>query len=134
LAYSRIERSAREPAPPIESKTALIFHVGARGNAGAVARRHLELLEGHVDHSTLAKLRLLISELVTRTATTVGRGLVHVSVTVSPRSVHANVHDEFGADTRRLDWGLFLVHRMADRSGVADGIWFELDLRPPHRA
>jgi hypothetical protein len=99
-----------------------------------VARRHLEVLEGHVDHSTLAKLRLLISELVTRSATTARQGLVHVSVTMSPRSVHANVRDEFGRDTSRLDWALSLVRRMADRSGVVDGIWFELDLRPPRFA
>lgn len=108
--------------------------MAAHGNAGAVARRHLELLEGHVDHSTLAKLRLLISELVNRAATTVSRGAVHVSVTVSPGSVHASVRDEFGQDTRRLDWGLFLVNRIADRSGVADGVWFELDLRPARHA
>jgi hypothetical protein len=127
LAYSGIDDSRTTLAAAGESRTTLSFQVSECRNAGAVARKHLELLAGRVDRSTLAKLRLLVGELVDRAAPDVGPGVIEVSVTVSKGGVHAVVRDGAREEPRVLDWARFLVDRMADRSGVGDGVWFELD-------
>lgn len=100
------------------------------GNAGAVARRQLDYVADAIDHCTFARLRLLVSELVNRATSDLNRSSVVVSVTVSPAAVHAEVLDGSRDEPRALDWALLLVGRIADRWGMADGIWFELDTPP----
>jgi hypothetical protein len=108
------------------------FKVPAAGNAGAAARRELDTLAEHVDHMTLAKLRLLVSELVNRAAAAdPGTGSVPVSVSITAERVRAVVAGSGVTARRGLDWALFLVERMADRWGMAGEVWFELDHPPP---
>ena len=111
----------------------LQFEVRTGGNPGALARRHLDYVADEIDHSTFARLRLLVSELVNRAAADPERAAVSVSVTVSGAGIHAAVSDSC-EEPRVLDWALLLVGRISDRWGVEDGIWFELDTPPPRRA
>ena len=110
-------------------ETSVTFHVPARGNAGADARHRLDVLAGQMNRATLARVRLLVSELVNRAALESQCTSVHVEVVVSESGVRAVVNDPDGlsASSRRLDWALFLVRRMSDRWGAASGIWFEID-------
>jgi hypothetical protein len=108
------------------------FEVAAAGNAGAASRRQLDSLAGEMDHVTLAKLRLLVSELVNRAAMDTGAQRVQVSLSISPETVRAVVVQPGAPARRGLDWALFLVSRMADRWGIGIGVWFELD-RPQQR-
>jgi anti-sigma regulatory factor (Ser/Thr protein kinase) len=104
------------------------------GNAGALARRELDSLADRVDHVTLAKLRLLVSELANR-AVVNGNGVgISVSVTLSSSSIRASVAEPGFGPSRRLDWALFLISRMSDRWGMTPDIWFELDLPPGREA
>jgi anti-sigma regulatory factor (Ser/Thr protein kinase) len=113
--------------------------------APAEARRSLDGLGPHVDPRLLARLRLLVSELVTNSVRHAGTGEddpIYLRVDPSPGSVRVEVVDKGdGFDPprqhpdpeRASGWGLFLVDRIADRWGVrVDGntrVWFELDRR-----
>ncbi len=105
----------------------LRFEVRTGGNPGALARRQLDYVANEIDHSTFARLRLLVSELVNRAAGDPERVSVEVSVTVSQAAIRAVVLDDSCGEPRVLDWALLLVGRIADRWGVGQGIWFELD-------
>lgn len=118
---------------PHDPSAVLNFDVPACANPGARARDELDSLAGRVDHATHAKLRLLVSELVNRAAGGSGQGTVPVRVTVSEKCVRATVGDDGTPEPRAVDWALLLVRRMADRWGLAGGVWFELD-RPQRRA
>jgi hypothetical protein len=88
---------------------------------------------------TLAKLRLLVSELVNRAAaadraTSSVPVSVSVSVSITAERVRAVVAASGVMPRRGLDWALFLVERMADRWGMSSGVWFELDQPPPKRS
>jgi hypothetical protein len=108
------------------------FEVPAAGNAGAAARRQLDTLAEHVDHMTLAKLRLLVSELANRAAAADrATSSVTVSVSITAERVRAAVAGSAVTPRRGLDWALFLVERMADRWGISNEVWFELDRPPP---
>ena len=103
------------------------FEVRTDRNPGALARRELDSLADQIDRATLARLRLLVSELVNRAAITLDRSSVQVSVTMSGGRIRATVGNGAESDSPVLDWALFLVRRMADRWGIANGVWFELD-------
>jgi hypothetical protein len=113
--------------PLTDRETLWSFEVRTDRNPGAVARRQLDSLADHVDPATLARLRLLVSELVNRAVTTLDRSSVQVSVIASGRCVRATVGSGAENESPVLDWALFLVRRMADRWGIASGVWFELD-------
>lgn len=85
----------------------------------------------------LAKLRLLVSELVNRAAAAdLDGGSIQVSVSISDETVRAVVTRPGVRPRRGLDWAVFLVERMADRWGMANDVWFELDRpapKPPRR-
>jgi hypothetical protein len=84
---------------------------------------------------TLAKLRLLVSELVNRAAVADSAARsVAVSVSITADRVRAVVAGSGTRPRRGLDWALFLVGRMADRWGGSGDVWFELDRPPDKRA
>ena len=97
------------------------------------------LAELSVEPPVLAKLRLLVTELVAN-AHKHGRGeTLHARVSVKLGVVRAEVSDEglgFTPPAPDRDplkgegWGLLLVRRMAARWGIASGrtlVWFEID-------
>jgi hypothetical protein len=123
---------ANTDIPHPRREISVTFHVPARGNAGADARHRLDVLAEQVNRATLARVRLLVSELVNRAALESQCTSVHVEVVVSESGVRAVVNDDpdgLSASSRRLDWALFLVRRISDRWGAASGIWFEIDHR-----
>jgi anti-sigma regulatory factor (Ser/Thr protein kinase) len=106
------------------------------------ARHGLGDLERTVDPETMAKLRLLVTELVANSVLHARGTPIDVAVTVDERTVRADVSD--GGDgfeapatpdpnpLKTQGWGLFLVRKIASRWGAdpATGtVWFELDRR-----
>jgi anti-sigma regulatory factor (Ser/Thr protein kinase) len=114
--------------------------------AAAEARRALEGLGDLLPPGKLEDVRLLVSELVTNSV--VHAGLSHeeaitVTVTVQGGLARGEVRDrgpvfeppQEPAPKPDLTggWGLYIVHRVADRWGVAHtgskSVWFEIDLK-----
>jgi anti-sigma regulatory factor (Ser/Thr protein kinase) len=111
--------------------------------APAAARRALEGLRGTLGPTTLAELRLVVSELVTnavRHGRPVDDDAVELRVGVDERVARVEVADggdgfsppAAGEPAARLGgWGLVVVDRLADRWGVdEDGgtvVWLEFD-------
>ncbi len=104
------------------------------------ARHGLVDLERTLAPEIMAKLRLLVTELVANSVRHARGGPVDVHVAVHDDLVRAEVSDSgegFEAPTadpnplKASGWGLFLVRRIASRWGIdaATGtVWFELDL------
>jgi anti-sigma regulatory factor (Ser/Thr protein kinase) len=114
----------------------------SRPDSPMTARHRLSELESTLDPETMAKLRLLVTELVANSVRHARGTPVEVTVAVHERSVRADVSDGGqgfdpppAADPNPLKssgWGLFLVRRIATRWGAdaATGtVWFELDRR-----
>jgi hypothetical protein len=121
---------ANTDIPHPRREISINFHVPAQGNAGAEARHRLDSLADQMDRATLARVRLLVSELVNRASLEPRCTSVHVDVIVSENDVRAAVREDpegLTGSSRRLDWALFLVRRMSDRWGSASGVWFEID-------
>lgn len=105
------------------------------------ARHGLAELEDRVAPETMAKLRLLVTELVANSVRHARGNPIAVSVTVSRASVRTEVSDGGegfeppGHDANPMKasgWGLFLVRRIASDWGAEAGtgtVWFELDTR-----
>jgi anti-sigma regulatory factor (Ser/Thr protein kinase) len=103
------------------------------------ARHRLVDLERALAPETMAKLRLLVTELVANSVRHARGTPIEVAVTVHPDHVRTDVSD--GGDgfdppsndpspMKTTGWGLFLVRRIADRWGAEQAtgtVWFELD-------
>jgi anti-sigma regulatory factor (Ser/Thr protein kinase) len=108
--------------------------------APGLARQALSELEGRVDPSRLADVRLLVTELVTNGVKYGGDGPVRLNVSTAGNRLRAEIVDQGKGfvpreRARRLDevggWGLHLVERLTDRWGTHSGsthVWFEIDL------
>ena len=103
------------------------------------ARHSLVELEGTLPPETLARLRLLVTELVANSVRHARGTPIDVTVTLHSDRVRTDVSDGGdgfeppNADPNPLKtsgWGLFLVRKIASRWGAepATGtVWFELD-------
>ena len=103
------------------------------------ARHSLSGLEPHVEPETMAKLRLLVTELVANSVRHARGTPIDVTVTATADTVRAVVSD--GGDgfeppqpdpspLKTAGWGLFLVRKIASRWGAEHDtgtVWFELD-------
>jgi anti-sigma regulatory factor (Ser/Thr protein kinase) len=106
------------------------------------ARHSLVELEGSVPPETMAKLRLLVTELVANSVRHARGTPIDVSVRLDGDVVRANVSDGgAGFDPPEVDpnpmksagWGLFLVRKIAARWGSepeTGTVWFELERAP----
>ena len=94
------------------------------------ARAAVGSLEGHAHPETLAKTRLLITEMVAAaTAADAGHEIV-VRMGVADGVVRGEVDGGRAVATRPKGWGLLLVRRIAARWGMVAGtVWFEVDDR-----
>ena len=104
------------------------------------ARRELVGLEGSLPPETMARLRLLVTELVANSVRHARGTPIDVTVTVTDAVVRAEVSDGGdGFDPPNPDenplkpsgWGLVLVRKIASRWGAeprTGTVWFELDL------
>lgn len=104
-----------------------------------IARRRLVALERTLAPETMAKLRLLVTELVANSVRHASGTPIDVKVTVDETCVRTEVTDGgTGFVPPRPDpspmkthgWGLFLVRKIAARWGAepATGtVWFEIE-------
>jgi hypothetical protein len=118
--------------PPTPGEFTFSFDIPARGNAGSAARRRLDSVADRLDRATMARVRLLVSELVNRSAVEPECSVVRVSLVSSPALVRCTVtadpdDDSRASPARGLDWALFLVSRMAHRWGNGNDVWFEIE-------
>jgi anti-sigma regulatory factor (Ser/Thr protein kinase) len=111
--------------------------------AAGEGRHALDRLEGSIDRGQLDVLRLLVTELVTNSVRHADAGLawIGLDVDIYSNAVRVSVTDrgpgfEPPAEPephpdRPGGWGLCLLHRLADRWGVArngqTAVWFEMD-------
>ena len=105
------------------------------------ARHGLNELEGRVPPEAMAKLRLLVTELVANSVRHARGTPIDVGVTVHDGHVRAEVSDGGSGFSppnpdpnplKDAGWGLFLVRKIANRWGAdqATGtVWFEVELR-----
>ena len=106
------------------------------------ARHSLVELEGAVPPETMAKLRLLVTELVANSVRHARGTPIAVTVLLDDAIVRAEVSDGgAGFDPPEVDpnplkdvgWGLFLVRKIAERWGSepqTGTVWFELERTP----
>jgi hypothetical protein len=103
--------------------------------SGQTARQSLNDLGGSLPPETMAKLRLLVTELVVAALAPAENRELRLSVRVAGETIRAEIApgaegEELVAPALPRRWSLFLVNRIADRWGGDDGhVWFELDAR-----
>jgi hypothetical protein len=103
--------------------------------SGRVAREAVLELADKLHSETMAKVRLLVTELVVAALSPAENETLVLSVRVDAGVVRAELRpsDEatgLAEQPRPRSWSLFLVNRIADRWGADDGgVWFELDAR-----
>ena len=109
--------------------------------AAGRARSELSRLRSMRDDPVLENIRLLVTELVTNSVRHAKASSIEMMVVVSRTRVHVEVANPGGGFEPRPSgpedsdsgWGLFLVDRLSDDWGVAQGsgadyqrVWFEL--------
>ena len=103
--------------------------------SGQTARQSLNGLAGSLPPETMAKLRLLVTELVVAALAPAENRELRLSVRVAGDTIRAEIApgaegEELVAPVLPRRWSLFLVNRIADRWGNDDGVvWFELNVR-----
>jgi signal transduction histidine kinase len=117
------------------------LHLPSRRDSPTTARHKLADLEPLLEPEPMAKLRLLLTELVANSVRHARGTPIDVTVTVHEDLVRTEVSDGgAGFDLPNPDpnplkasgWGLFLVRKMATRWGAepeTGTVWFELDRR-----
>lgn len=98
--------------------------------SGRTARQAVLALSPKLDPETMAKLRLLVTELVVAALAPAETRTLRLVVRKGDGVVRAELEAaEHGAKlTGPRSWSLFLVNRIADRWGTGDtAVWFELD-------
>lgn len=134
------------PSRPPDGQAEIAVELACEPQAPAAARVAVLELRERLPDEKLEDLELLTSELVTnsvRHAAADPASTIELKVTVSPARVRVQVSDRGqgfeppeapppSGEERGYGWGLFLVERIADRWGVAQGestcVWYELDL------
>lgn len=131
--------SEARPANPTGPQAAVTLHLPSSPDSPMIARRRLVALERTLAPETMAKLRLLVTELVANSVRHASGTPIDVKVTVDETCVRTEVTDGgTGFVPPRPDpspmkthgWGLFLVRKIAARWGAepATGtVWFEIE-------
>ena len=95
--------------------------------SAARARRLVDKLEGHAHPETLAKARLLITEMVAAAEAAEPRHGIRVRLSAGGGLVYGEVATGRAVANRPKGWGLLLVRRLATRWGMDHGtVWFEV--------
>ena len=111
----------------------LVVELAPDPRSGHLARDAASELAGSLDPETLAKVRLLVTELVVATLGPAENRPLRLEVRLEDGTVRATLGPAdasvaLAAQPRPRSWSLFLVNRLADRWGADDcGLWFELD-------
>jgi hypothetical protein len=114
----------------------VVVELAPHPRSGQTARAAVDDL-ADLSPETMAKLRLLVTELVVAALAPAEFRQLRLSVRVADGMIRAEIGpaaqgEELAAPVRPRSWSLFLVNRIADRWGNDGGlVWFELDLREP---
>jgi hypothetical protein len=97
--------------------------------SAVVARRAVDRLAGHAHPETLAKARLLITEMVATVITTAStQAEIRVLLIADAGLVRGEVSSGRGLGARPIGWALLLVRKIANRWGMRHGtLWFEVE-------
>lgn len=126
-------------ATPPKTGARVAVELPCRHDSPAIARRAMAGLEAELAHSLMARVRVVVTEMVSNCVWSADGGSVLVDVTAGPAKVRGEVVEldsEGGPRApearpfRRGGFGLVLVRRLADRAGALDerrGMWFEID-------
>jgi hypothetical protein len=94
------------------------------------ARQSVDALEGQAHPETLAKVRLLITEMAGAASQMDPTRDIRVRLTIEAGVVRGEVASGRAVARRPGGWALFLARRLAARWGVSQGtLWFEVDDR-----
>lgn len=130
------------PRPGDASAVRVEVELPCRPDSPSVARARLEPLERELDHNLVARIRLLVTELVGNFVRRAEGDSMHVVIEALSNHVRAEITVR-DRDRRPLPpdptpfrshgLALLLVRRLADRWDAFEGrrgVWFELDKRP----
>lgn len=124
-----------------QGNESLRVRIAGDQEAAARARSELSRLRSMLDDPVVENIRLLVTELVTNSVRHAKASSIELMVVVSRTRVHVEVGNPGGGFEPRpsgpedsdAGWGLFLVDRLSDDWGVAQGsgadyqrVWFEL--------
>jgi hypothetical protein len=110
----------------------VIVELPAHPRSGQIARAAVDDLADTLRPDTMAKLRLLVTEMVVAALTPDQTGPLRLTVRARAGAVRAELApaaatEELVEPLRPRRWSLFLVNRIADRWGAGDSLWFEVD-------
>src|SRR4051794_18216573 len=127
------------PADPTGAPAGVTLHLPSKPDSPMTARHSLVELVPELAPETMAKLRLLVTELVANSVRHARGTPIELTVSLTDDLVRTDVSDGgAGFDHRAPDpspmktsgWGLFLVGKMAERWGAdqeTGTVWFELE-------
>jgi hypothetical protein len=113
----------------------VVVELAPHPRSGQTARAAVDDLAADLHPTTMAKLRLLVTELVVAALVPAETRPLELSVRVVGGTIRAELApvaegEELSPPERPRRWNLFLVNRIADRWGSDGGVvWFELDVR-----
>lgn len=120
--------------PRTASTGEVVVELAPDPRSGRTAREAVHDLAG-LHPETMAKLRLLVTELVVAALAPAETRPLVLTVRVAGPTIRAEIGpaaqgEELAAPAGPRSWSLFLVNRIADRWGSDDGlVWFELAAR-----
>jgi hypothetical protein len=119
----------------IASAAEVVVDLAPHPRSGKLAREAVVGLADHLHPETMAKVRLLVTELVVAVLVPAVDETLRLVVRLDGELVRAELGPaaegaELAGPSRPRRWNLFLVNRIADRWGAdAGGVWFELTAR-----
>jgi hypothetical protein len=119
------------PTAPAE----VVVDLAPHPRSGKLAREAVVGLADHLHPETMAKVRLLVTELVVAVLVPAEGDVLRLCVRLEGELVRAELGPaaegaQLTGTARPRRWNLFLVNRIADRWGADEGgVWFELKVR-----
>ena len=113
----------------------VVVELAPHPSSGQVARQAVVGLADRLHPETMAKVRLLVTELVVAALAPAENHPLLLTVRIDAGVVRASLEPAdaaqgLAAQPRPRSWSLFLVNRIADRWGADDGgVWFEVEAR-----
>jgi hypothetical protein len=110
----------------------VVVELAPHPRSGQIAREAVDSLADRLHPETMAKVRLLVTELVVASLAPAGNEPLCLTVRLEDGVVRATIaRAEAGQPLERPhSWNLFLVNRIADRWSASDHeLWFEVNCR-----
>jgi hypothetical protein len=120
----------------------VVVELAPHPRSGQVAREAVDDLAESLHPETMAKVRLLVTEMVVAALTPAQSEPLCLMVRLADGVVRAEIRlaapgGDLAVSGRPRSWNLFLVNRIADRWAAEGAVmWFEVDARafePPRR-